>query len=672
MPVNADLQRERDSCPFDTEALTLFLDGSTQRIARRREISAMVESDPVFSNADNIFKTRPERFASALRKARRYEELRQRLRPSRDEDLLLSAAINETLPTLLHYLMFMPNIRALCTDAQQAAWLPRCESLEVIGCYAQTELGHGSNIRALETTATFLPDTDEFEIHSPTLTATKWWPGTLGRTANHAMVIAQLVIGDRRYGIHNFIVPLRDVKAHAPLRGVRAGDIGPKIGFTTMDNGYCVFDRVRVPRANMAARYASVDRHGVYTKKGGDSKISYITMMQVRAYIVEQAGYCLAKATTIAVRYSALRRQGFAPQAGGGSSSGSSGGGGSGELQVLDYTVQMHRLLPLVATAYAFHSAGRAMQQRLARLEAMLDTPGVGAALAEFHASSSGLKSLCSAVTADGIEDCRKCCGGHGYLAASGLPELLGTYLQNCTVEGENHMLTQQTVKHLLKAMAAGGGGGEDCGHLSRWRPDERCCAATQEAMATMPVLMAAFEHRAARLVAGVGALMRARMAADAARDAAWNGALVEMVRASRAHAFLLVLRMFAADAEAASAAMAPPARAALQRMVSLFALYWMERDMGDFTEDSYLSLEQATWVRGAVVAALHALRPAAVGLVDAWDFTDHQLGDSALGRRDGNVYAALMSSALKSSLNARDPVAGYEESLRPLITSRL
>lgn len=43
----------------------------------------------------------------------------------------------------------------------------------MIGCYAQTEVGHGSNIRALQTTATYLPDTDEFELHTPTLESFK-------------------------------------------------------------------------------------------------------------------------------------------------------------------------------------------------------------------------------------------------------------------------------------------------------------------------------------------------------------------------------------------------------------------------------------------------------------------------------------------------------------------
>ena len=134
--------------------------------------------------------------------------------------------------------MFQPNIVSLCDEEQQAEWLPLCRDWRMIGCYAQTELGHGSNIRALETTATFLSEAKggmkggRWVINSPTLTAAKFWPGTLGRTANHAMVIAQLIDGSgKNRGIHNFLVPLRSMDDHSLLPGVTTGDIGPKIGY---------------------------------------------------------------------------------------------------------------------------------------------------------------------------------------------------------------------------------------------------------------------------------------------------------------------------------------------------------------------------------------------------------------------------------------------------------
>ena len=113
----------------------------------------------------------------------------------------------------------------------------------------------GSNVRALETTATFRSEANgggkggAFVIHTPTLTATKFWPGTLGRTGNHAMVMARLIDGQGKdRGVHNFLVPLRSMKDHSLLPGVKTGDIGPKIGYNNMDNGYAQFENVVIPR----------------------------------------------------------------------------------------------------------------------------------------------------------------------------------------------------------------------------------------------------------------------------------------------------------------------------------------------------------------------------------------------------------------------------------------
>jgi acyl-CoA oxidase len=165
---------------------------------------------------------------------------------------LVSTISDDPLPPALHWVMFVPNILTLCDAEQQSHWLPLCRDWKIIGCYAQTELGHGSNIRALETTATFLKESDggapdgEWIINSPTLTSWKFWPGTLGKTANHAMVIARLIDGSGKdRGIHNFIVPLRNTSDHTLLPGVETGDIGPKIGYNNMDNGYAKFENVR-------------------------------------------------------------------------------------------------------------------------------------------------------------------------------------------------------------------------------------------------------------------------------------------------------------------------------------------------------------------------------------------------------------------------------------------
>ncbi|CAN0060088.1 unnamed protein product [Ascophyllum nodosum] len=631
-----------------------------------------------------MFMSRPEKFRHGLRKSRAFNALVEDLKLGPADKRVVLESLNDTLPILIHPLMFVPNVEALFSEAQRRYWLPRCRASEVIGCYAQTELGHGSNIRALETTATFIRETDEFEIHTPSITATKWWPGTMGRTANHAMVIAQLVIDGKGYGIHNFIVPIRG-EDHITLPGIRVGDIGPKIGFNAMDNGFCSFDRVRIPRTNMAMRHQSVDKKGVYASTGSKegSKIAYITVMQVRALLAYQAGKALAKAATIATRYSILRRQGFRD-----------GGNGPEEHQVLDYTIQMHRLLPLVAAAFAFHFTGQAVMARLRRLERVHvhgESIPAGETLKHFHATTSSLKSMCTSVTAGGIEDCRKACGGHGFLQSSGIPEHLGTYLQACTVEGENHMLTQQVVRVLLQELSAartGGPVGVDCAYMARLLNSDaksRCSAKSPQALRSGSVLEAALEHRAFRLLEGVEARLGKDVAAGLSPSASWNRALLEIYRASFAHAQLLVFKGFKAVVDTSGAAvydqhqfldgrdrslervLDEATSRALDLLLSLLGLHWVQKDMGDFVEDGYLGGDQATWVREEVVEVLHLLRPMAISLVDAWDFSDFQL-NSAIGRFDGRAYEALLETAERNPLNERDPVDGYEEHLEPII----
>ena len=300
--LSPDLASERSSLSFSPLSITHFLDGSREATERRRRLESWIIRDPsgVFSNEDNNYMHRSERHTRALAKFVRLIELCRAAGigsvPNNDKNsaiqhiegeiigspefwTLVSAISDDPLPPSLHWVMFVPNILTLCDEEQQAEWLPLCRDWKMIGCYAQTELGHGSNIRALETTATFLKESEggapggEWIINSPTLTSWKFWPGTLGKTANHAMVIARLIDGDGiDRGIHNFLVPLRSTKDHSLLPGVETGDIGPKIGYNNMDNGYAKFDAVRIPRRNMAMRFAKVDEVGRYEKISGGAE----------------------------------------------------------------------------------------------------------------------------------------------------------------------------------------------------------------------------------------------------------------------------------------------------------------------------------------------------------------------------------------------------------------
>ncbi len=76
-------------------------------------------------------------------------------------------------PPTLNTQMFIPTLQSQGTPEQQAYWLDLALNLKIIGTYAQTELGHGTYVRGLETVAVYDPQHQQFVIHSPTLTSTK-------------------------------------------------------------------------------------------------------------------------------------------------------------------------------------------------------------------------------------------------------------------------------------------------------------------------------------------------------------------------------------------------------------------------------------------------------------------------------------------------------------------
>lgn len=318
--------------------------------------------------------------------------------------------IDEPGPYGLHKSMYLITLRDQTNDEQKKLFEEPAKKYDHIGCYAQTELGHGSNVRGLETTATYISETGEFEINTPTLTATKWWIGSLGRTANHAAVMAQLYVNGKNEGPHPFIVPIRDMKTHKPLPGVVVGDIGPKFGYNTMDNGFLQFNKVRIPHINMLAKYAGVDRNTGSYQKPPNSKLAYGTMTWVRSQIVMNARIVAARAATVAIRYCSVRRQFKDADA----------KDQVGETPVINYVTVQYRLFPVLAQAFALHYMGKRMFQ-LYEANTVAMSKGNFELLADLHAGSSGLKSIATTMASAAQETCRRACGGHGYSMFSGL-----------------------------------------------------------------------------------------------------------------------------------------------------------------------------------------------------------------------------------------------------------
>uniref|UniRef100_A0A8V5HHI0 Acyl-coenzyme A oxidase n=1 Tax=Melopsittacus undulatus TaxID=13146 RepID=A0A8V5HHI0_MELUD len=653
--MNADLRRERAAATFQPELLTHILDGGPDRTRRRKEIGGNVINDPDFQHEDLNFLSRSQRYEQAIRKSSlMVMKLREYGIADPEEIYWFKRTCLGSFPEPfgLHFSMFQKTLETQTTDAQKEKWLPLVRG--IIGTYAQTEMGHGTHLRGLETTATYDPATQEFILNSPTVTSIKWWPGGLGKTSNHAIVLAQLYTQGQCKGLHAFIVPIRQLGTHEPLPGITVGDIGPKFGYDEMDNGYLKMDNFRIPRENMLMKYAQVEPDGTYVKPLSD-KLTYGTMVFIRSLIVGDSAHSLSRACTIAIRYSAVRHQSELKP-------------GEPEPQILDYQTQQYKLFPLLATAYAFHFVGAYIKDTYRRISGDINE-GDLSELPELHALTAGLKAFTSWTANAGIEECRMACGGHGYSRCSGIPDIYVTFTPSCTYEGENTVMMLQTARFLVKSYTQVSSGQRVTGmvsylnDLSRQRIQPQHVAA-RTVMLNDPVsLVEAYKARAAWLVEAAAKNLEAELNHRRSKEDAWNKTSVDLVQASEAHCHYVIVKLFAAKlAEVSNAAV----RAVLTELCLLYALCGISKNTGDFLQAGILTDAQITQVKQRVKELLAAIRPNAVALVDSFDFHDSHLG-SVLGRYDGNVYENMFEWAKKSPLNKTEVHESFHKHLKPM-----
>ncbi|KAG0032989.1 hypothetical protein BGZ81_009661 [Podila clonocystis] len=661
-----DITAEREKCSFDPSLLTPLFYGGDDAMAQLKKIEAMIDADPVFDRDDRYFLGRTERFQRALPMVKRYVELRNKHGLTPKEASYFKLYIDDYIPVHLHESMFLPVLRSQASDDQLKVWGPQAENYHYIGCYAQTELGHGSNLSRLETTATLDIERDQWVINSPTQSSAKFWIGTLGKIANHAIVQAKLIIKGKDFGAHPFLVPLRSLRDHTPLPGVVIKDQGPKQGAISMDNGYARFNNVRIPRENMLMRFSQVSREGVYSKPI-HAKLAYGGMTAVRTTLINHSALSMARAVTIATRYCAVRRQGNVNLA------------TDLETQVLDYPSVQYRILPLLSHAFATIFSGYWMDDMYAQYNADI-SKGDTSLLKDVHVYSSGLKSYCTKLGADGIEEARRCLGGHGYSLFSGMIDFHRQYLATVTYEGENALLTQQVSRYLLKLY-------KDVLRnpnmylsspskyiLSLFHHDlfanQRCEARSIKDFYQPEVVLRAFQHRAARLIYELAEAEKV--------SSGWSDLNLECMRLSKAHVQYIMIENFYNGIEKRFNNHSNPTveqnnvLAAIRSVYHLHVFYTMETELGEFLEDGYFSPVQAQWVRQGLKDALKAVRPNAVGFSDCFGFTDKFL-NSALGSYDGRAYERLAAMTEREPLNKdltdkNGVIWGYEEYLKPLI----
>jgi acyl-CoA oxidase len=483
-----------------------------------------------------------------------------------------------------------------------------------------SELGHGSNVREIETEASYDPVAREFVIDTPNEAARKEWIGNAACHGRLAVVFAQLTIDGEQHGVHAFVVPIR-TPSGGVWPGVRIEDAGEKGGLNGVDNGRLWFDRVRIPRENLLNRYGDVSPDGEYSSPIASPARRFFTMLGTlvagRMSIALAAQSALKVGLTIAVRYGAVRRQ-FGPSEG-------------HEVPILDYLTHQRRLLPPVATTYAFDFALKSLVRRF--VAAVESGRATDAEQRRVEAEAAGLKALVTWHTIAALQAARECCGGQGFLAVNRIAQLRADTDVTATFEGDNTVLLQLVAKGLLTDyrqqfhVAGARGmlrylGRRASARLTRINPLV-ARRIDEEHLRDPDFQLGVFRYREERLLGSAARRLKHRIEAGADGFAALIECQDHLLSLARAHVERRMLEEFVSGTGAAE----PGLRPVLGRLRELFAFSVLEREEGWLVTHGVFEDAKAEAVRALVNRTCGELRPHAVALVNAFGIPDEILG---------------------------------------------
>ncbi len=621
--------------------LRKFLDGRWGRI--REEVRGQIQETPLLRPVHGL--PTEEYRARVLEQARLVSQTRSaRLFFPREfggeEDMGGALSAFETIALVdlsllvkvgVQYGLFGGVIRRLGTEHHRQRYLRAAMTMDLPGCFAMTETGHGSDVQSIRTTATYEPARQEFIIDTPDDDARKDYIGNAARDGRMAAVFAQLLTGGQGRGVHVFLVPIRDERGRA-CPGVRIEDCGEKGGLNGVDNGRLWFDQVRVPREALLDRFGAVAPDGSYTSPIANETRRFFTMLGTLVsgrVSVAGAGLSAAKlALAIAVRYGLTRRQFRAP-------------GSDREVILLDYLQHQRRLLPALATTYALHFAQEAL------VTALHDAgDGDSADEAEqrrLETLAAGLKAVSTWHTTQTIQTCREACGGAGYLSVNRLTELKADTDVFTTFEGDNTVLLQLVARGLLTNFRDEFGSMDTVGTV-RYVADQVVGAVLERTAARSLAQWIAdaiprgdedpnlldrryheylFAWREKHVLEAAARRMKKLMSADGDAFTAFNAVQDHLLLAARAHVDRVVLEHFDAAVDRCEDR---DVKGLLDKVYDLYVLSLLERERAWFMEHGQLSGARAKAIITNVNRLCRELRPQARLLVDAFGIPEELL----------------------------------------------
>ena len=566
--------------------------------------------------------------------------------------------------------LFGGSILQLGTEHHHERYLGDVGSGKLLGCFAMSETGHGSNVRDIETTARYDADSGELVVNTPHELARKDWIGNAARDGRMATVFAQLLVpvpeetalddagtggdeeadgdaaeeawipeGYENHGVHAVLVPIRGDDGEA-LPGIGIEDCGHKEGLNGVDNGRLTFDQVRVPRENLLDRFGGINGDGLYESPIPGSAKRFFTMLGTlvggRISVAAAAVSAAKSGLAVAVRYGAHRRQ-FGPA-------------GEAEVQILDYQAHQRRLLPRLAAVYAHHFAVRWMAERFVQ-RGEEDSR-------EVETLAAGIKALATWQTVDTLQTCREACGGQGYLSVNRFGRLKNDTDIFTTFEGDNTVLLQLVARGRLTEYKQQFGDARVFNLLNMvlqraaTNLTEKNPVITRrtgsEHLRDPDFLHAAFEYREETLLIGVARRLKRRLDSGMDSFQAFNECQDHLLALSRGFVERVVLERFRAAVAELPDGTDPDLAEALGKLLALWGLWRLEADVGWFMENHYVEPPKAAAIRDEVLALCAELRPLAVPLVDGFGVPRQWLAPIAFGAGTGTGRVEEMDEGVE------------------------
>ncbi len=618
--INTFTANQQTVYHFDIAKLTKILDGKQANAINKVKSVISKKSFAYETSTDiNIYREKVFKWCKILAK----EHLGNMAYPKKyggGENIADYFAIMETLSYHdlslvikfgVQFGLWGMSVQLLGTEKHHKKYLKDIGLMKIPGCFAMTETHHGSNVKGLETTATYNHKNQTFSIHTPNNNAQKEYIGNAAKHGMMATVFAKLMINGTDYGVNAFIVPLRDAKGET-LKGITIGDCGLKMGLNGVDNGTIRFNQVIIPKDNMLDRFAAVNDSGVFESDIPSDNRRFFTMLGTlvggRIGIPRSALSAAKSGLAIAIKYGDQRRQ-FGPD-------------GGSEIPILNYRMHQRRLIPFLANAYAYHFALQYLTKRYINRKEI--------EMQEIEALAAGMKAMATWNTTKTLQECREACGGKGYLSENRIDALKNDTDVYTTFEGDNTVLMQLVAKSRLAEFRKRYGKLTVSGMIEYVYDQAKTAVAEKNPIATRNTSishlldsqfhMQAFLYREQSVLESAAKRIKKLIAEGLDGYDAFNVAQHQMIAVAETYLERIVLEQFQLQI---SKTKDQKCKAVLSKLCQLYALSKIEKNKGWFLEENYMEGAKTKAIRKAVNQLCWEIRQDAVPLVDSFAIPD-------------------------------------------------